>query len=70
LCKIESNPTHKYFCYNYKDYIEDIYQTYLWAHQEKKLSAAAAELQDMTPRPMNTMLEKQSKQEAIHREGK
>lgn len=45
--------------------MEDIYQTYLIAHEIKKLKAAIGELGDMSPAPMNTMLERQSRDEAL-----
>ncbi|XP_031559838.1 uncharacterized protein LOC116296014 [Actinia tenebrosa] len=47
------------------DYIEDIYTTFIETKQEKKLPAAVEELEAMTPAPMNTMLEKQSRNGAL-----
>ncbi|XP_028416037.1 uncharacterized protein LOC114539599 [Dendronephthya gigantea] len=47
------------------EYIEDIYQVMLSAIQEDKLDKARNDIKQMTPLPMNTMLEKQSKVDAI-----
>ncbi|KAK3716293.1 hypothetical protein QZH41_014572 [Actinostola sp. cb2023] len=52
------------------EYVEDIYQTFILAQQENTLPAASQELTDMTPLPMDTMLNKQSKQEAIEKRNK
>ncbi|KAK3711271.1 hypothetical protein QZH41_020521, partial [Actinostola sp. cb2023] len=52
------------------EYVEDIYQTFILAQQENTLPAASQELTDMTPLPMDTMLNKQSKQEAIEKRKK
>lgn len=49
----------------FTEYVEDIYQTYLAAQEKNQLRAAMQELSDMNPSPMNRMLEKQSKEEAI-----
>ena len=46
------------------DYVEEVYQTFLEAERDGKLSATAHELKEMTPAPMNTMLEKQPREEA------
>ncbi len=49
-------------------YIEDIYQTLLRnLKRPAKLNEATDELIAMTPKPMNTMLEKQSKPDAIQK---
>ena len=45
--------------------MEDIYQTYLVAQEKNQLGAAMQELSDMNPQPMNTMLERQAREEAI-----
>lgn len=48
------------------DYINDIYKTFLetdWT----KLAEIAKEIKNLTPAAMNTMLEKQSKSEAIEK---
>lgn len=51
--------------------MENIYATFLEAVKDgDKLKAAAKELQEMTPSPMNTMLEKESKQTALERKAK
>ena len=46
-------------------YVEDIYQVMLCAIEADKLKSAKNDLKEMTPLPMNTMLVKQSKSEAI-----
>jgi hypothetical protein len=45
-------------------YVQDIYETFLTATEED-LKKASNKLKDMTPEPMNSMLEKQSKADAI-----
>ena len=45
--------------------MEDVYQTYLAAQEKDQLKTAMQELSAMNPPPMNTMLEKQSAEEAI-----
>lgn len=47
------------------DYVDDIYQTLVEAIGTKKLEDAIDELIEKTPAPMNTMLTKQSREEAI-----
>ncbi|XP_068673626.1 uncharacterized protein [Montipora foliosa] len=47
------------------EYVEDIYQTYLVAWEKNQLKVAMQELSAMNPPPMNTMLEKQAREEAI-----
>lgn len=49
------------------DYVEDVYQAFLVAEQREQLKDAMQELHDMNPPPMNTMLEKQSREEAIQK---
>ena len=50
------------------DYVEDmIYQTMVDAFGSKKLEDAIDELKEQTPSPMNTMLNKQSREEAIQK---
>ena len=51
--------------YHSLGYVEDIYQVMLCAIQSGKLKSARNYLKEMTPLPMNTMLVKQSKSEAI-----
>ena len=46
-------------------YVEDMYQSFLVAHHNGQLSSAIAELKTMTPKPMNSMLEKQNREEAM-----
>lgn len=45
--------------------MEDIYQAFLVAEDTDQLGGAIQELHEMNPPPMNTMLEKQSKEQAI-----
>lgn len=49
------------------DYVEEFYQTYVEAEREKMLDAAAKELQERSPPPMNSMLEKEERQVAVER---
>ena len=49
----------------FTDYVEEIYQTFVEAHKANKLADAITELNDITPAPMNTMLNKQPREEAI-----
>ena len=51
--------------YHSLGYVKDIYQVMLCAIQSGKLKSARNDLKEMTPLPMNTMLVKQSKSEAI-----
>ena len=51
--------------YHSLGYVEDIYQVMLCAIQAGMLKSARNDLKEMTPLPMNTMLVKQSKSEAI-----
>ena len=44
--------------------MEEIFYTFMNASKEE-LANAAAKLMEMTPAPMNTMLEKQSREEAL-----
>lgn len=44
--------------------MEEIFQTFLTATKEE-LKGAADKLKDMTPPPMNTMLEKESRSSAV-----
>lgn len=48
------------------DYVEEIFQTYMRA-SKSDLTEAAAELCDKTPAPMNTMVEKQPREEALQK---
>lgn len=50
-------------------YVEEIYQTYLQSTKEE-LSAAAMKLKEMAPAPMNSMLDKQPREEAIEKRAK
>ena len=44
-----------HFLFKCKDYVEEFYQTYLEAENTKQLGAAANELRDKAPLPMNSM---------------
>ena len=46
------------------DYVEEIFQTFMNTTKEE-MTTATTELHDKTPAAMNTMLEKQSRDEAI-----
>lgn len=48
------------------DYVEEIFQSYMTA-SKSDLTEAAAELCDKTPAPMNTMVEKQPREEALQK---
>ena len=57
---------HKTECpITFSEYVEDIYQTYLVAWEKNQLKVTMQELSAMNPPPMNTMLEKQAREEAI-----
>ena len=55
----------KLMCHTSADYVEDICQAFLVAEERDQLGDAMRELHDMNLPPMNTMLEKQSREEAI-----
>ena len=46
------------------DYVEEIFQTFLSASADD-LKGAAAKLKELTPLPMNSMLERESKTDAV-----
>lgn len=48
------------------DYVEEIFQTFMKASKDN-LKDAATKLQEKTPAPMNTMLEKQPRAEALQK---
>ena len=48
-------------------YVQKIYETYLDAEQKGHLEKELEELKKMTPKPMNVMLNKQPRDEAIRR---
>ena len=52
------------------DYVNNIYQTMVEAIEKKQLNGAIDELAKKTPAPMNTMLTKQSREEAIEKRKK
>ena len=53
------------------DYVEDIYQTFIEAAKTgTSLKEANKELKEMTPLPMNTMLEKEPREEALEKRKK
>ena len=47
-------------------YVEEIYQTYLES-TKKELDTAAMQLKEMATAPMNSMLDKQPREEAIEK---
>ena len=47
-------------------YVEEVYQTYLES-TKKELDAAAMQLKEMAPAPMNLMLDKQPREEATEK---
>lgn len=47
-------------------YVEEIFKTFLNA-SKSDLTEAAAKLREMTPAPMNTMVEKQPREEAVQK---
>lgn len=57
------------YCVSYSfftDYVDDIFQTFMKASKED-LKDAASNLQEKTPVPMNTMLEKQPREEVLQK---
>ena len=54
-------------CHTSANYVEDVYQVFLVAEQREQLKDAIHQLHDMNPPPMNTMLEKQAREEAIQK---
>ena len=58
-------PYHLSCCY-FTDYIEEIYQIFVCASKDQ-LKEAAVNLKEKTPAPMNSMLEKQSREEALQK---
>lgn len=57
------------YLYYVSEYVEKFYQTYLQSPKEE-LKAATIKLQEMTPAPMNSMLEKQPREEALEKRAK
>ena len=51
------------------DYVDEIFSTICLSIKTKALKKAREALKTMTPAPMNTMLEKQPKSEAIKKKG-
>lgn len=49
------------------DYVEDVYQTMLSNVNSDVLQNTIQELKDMTPLPMNIMLKKENKKDAIEK---
>jgi hypothetical protein len=49
----------------YLDYVEEIFQTMVESIGTEKIKDAIDELNNQTPLPMNTMLDKQPREEAI-----
>ena len=50
----------------HSEYVEEIFQEYLSSTKDE-LEEAARKLKNMTPAPMNTMLQKQPREEAIEK---
>lgn len=50
----------------FADYVEEIYQTFINASKDD-LKDAATRLKEKTPAPMNRMLERQPREEAIQK---
>ena len=48
------------------DYVEEIYQTFVNASKDE-LNEASTKLKDLTPAPMNTMLDRQPKEQALQK---
>lgn len=51
------------------EYVEEIFQEYLSSSKDE-LEEASRKLKNMTPAPMNTMLQKQPREEAIEKRTK
>ena len=51
------------------EYVEEIFQEYLSSSKDE-LEEAARKLKNMTPPPVNTMLQKQPREEAIEKRSK
>jgi hypothetical protein len=51
-------------------YVEEIFQTYITASSNKTLEKARKKLEGMAPDHMNTMFEKQPRDEAIRKQKK
>ena len=49
------------------DYVDEIFKTAIDAIREKKLDSAIKELEESAPQAMNTMLDKQPREEAIEK---
>ncbi len=49
----------------YIGYVQAIYETFLDAQRKDTLKEEAKKIKKMTPKPMNTMLNKQSRDEAV-----
>jgi len=47
------------------EYVEDIYHMYIESQEKGQLGVAMQELSDTNPPPMNTMLEREPREEAI-----
>ena len=71
----EKDANQLWFSYNYfvfcssilfADYVEEIFQTYLQSSKEE-LTDAIQKLKEMTPAPMNSMLDKQPREDALQK---
>ena len=55
--------------FTHTDYVEEIFQTCLSSSKDE-LNDAARKLKEITPEPMNAMLDKQPREEAIQKKVK
>lgn len=55
--------------FKFSDYVEDIFQTFLQMTDEEQ-KGARKKLQELTPAPMDTMLRKQPREEALQKREK
>ena len=51
----------------FEDYVEEIYQMYVTANEEKQLPNELENLTAMQPKPMNSILQKQDRAQAIQK---
>ena len=62
LTYYEKALTHNYF---HEGYLQEIYETFLDCQKNNHLKKELEELEKMTPELMNTMMEKQSREDTI-----
>ena len=51
---------------HFTDYVEGIFQTF-WKVTDEERKNAVKKMKEMTPAPMSTMLEKEAKEDALHK---